>query len=203
MRTILKMLKSKARDQIQFLSQRKTLACLLGSFLSVFLVCTPAHAYPTIYNIGVPIITQDYPKWCWAACGASTVNYYGGNTSQYMFSFYTKDSIVIEYASVSEVSNGLSHYSLHNHPFAGTMNYATIQGNSYNQGRPALAALIPSSGSNIVGHMVVITGFASLSGGENNVILMDPAYSSYRTITHSALLSNSNYYWGATIDQIY
>ncbi len=120
-----------------------------------------------------------------------------------MFSFYTKGNIIVAYASVSEVGNGLTYYGLHNHPFAGTMNYATIQGNCYNQGRPALAALFPSSGSNVIGHMVVITGFASLPDGENNVILMDPAYSSYRTITHAALLSSNNYYWGATIDQIY
>ncbi len=179
---------------------RKTLACLMMGILSVFLFTAPVYALPSSHDIGMPMITQSNNKWCWAACGASTVNYYGGNTTQAMFSLNTKGNIIIDYATVNEVCYGLTQYSLHNHGYTGTMGYSAIQVNCYNQGRPALVALFPLMG---VGHMVAITGYETIPGQGDHVILMDPAYSSYRYMTYSALVSSNGYSWQATIDQIY
>ena len=181
--------------------RKKILICLLIGVLSAFLSAAPVYAIPSYHDICLPFITQDYPKWCWAACGASTVNYYGGNINQANFSFNTTNSVIVRYASVAEVGNGLSYYALHNHPYVGTMGYSAIQTNIYSQARPVLVALFPSSGS--IGHMVAITGYEKNAGEPDQVILMDPAYSNYRYITHAALYSSDGYSWQATIDQIY
>ena len=82
------------------------------------------------------------------------------------------------------------------------LSYQDIQNNCYNQGRPVIAGLLPSAGSSVIGHMVVITGYLNQSGS-NEVILMNPTYTSYQYVTYSNLVSNSVRYWYETIDQIY
>lgn len=183
--------------------RKKVIAYLVVGVMLTFLFAAPVHATPSSHDIGMPMVTQVYPEWCWAACGASTVNYYGGNTTQSIFSYYAKGYTIIDYGTVIEVCNGLTHYSLHNHPYVGTMGFSAIQTNCYTQGRPALVALFPSTGSNTIGHMVAITGYEVVSGVGNHVILMDPAYSSYRYMTYAALVSSNGYSWRVTIDQIY
>ena len=42
--------------------------------------------YPPNYNTGVPMTHQVKDHWCWAACGAAIVNYYGVSITQYNFS---------------------------------------------------------------------------------------------------------------------
>ena len=168
---------------------------LLLSGILLSLIKVPVHAIPMDYNIGVPIVQQAKTNWCWAACGAAVINYYGGNITQYNFSFIVKgDSVNNDTATMAEEVYGLVSYGRHTHSFVGSLSFQDIQQNIYNWKRPIIVGLI-------YGHMVVISGYYAASGTGNEAVVMDPdpTYSGYQYWNMTSL---SNY-WYETINQIY
>lgn len=186
------------------------LSCLLAACIMSSLISSPVFAYPTNYNTGVPMTHQVKDHWCWAACGAAIVNYYGGSITQYNFSSIVKGNTTNNVgATLSEEIYGLNHYGIHTNGFTGTLTYQSIQQNSYSWHRPVVAGLLASAGStntyNATGHMTVITGYMSTSGDPNTVVLMDPWFYNYQYKLYSFITNSNNgdYYWYQTIDQVY
>ena len=198
-------MKSHRKKLLRF---KRMICCILAACIISIFVASPAYAIPSTYNTDIPMTHQVKTFWCWAASGASIVNYYGGSITQYNFSTIVKgNSTNNSSASMAEELYGLSHYGLHTHNIITTISYQDIQYNSYNLKRPVIVGLQASAGSSYTyqatGHMLVITGYMSTSGEPNTVILMDPWYYSYQYVTYSSLVSNSDYYWYETVDGIY
>jgi hypothetical protein len=160
----------------------------------------PVFAIPSNYSIGVPIVTQSLSNWCWAACGASTVNYYGGSITQANYCYTTIGSYSNTVVPMSTMAGGLTSYGLNNHVVSGHLSYQGIQSESYTFHRPIVAGCVYYSG---IGHIVLVQGYRTNSFGVDQVICMDPAYNSYQYIDYSAFVSNLSYFWAESIDSIY
>ncbi len=160
----------------------------------------PVFAIPSNYSIGVSVVTQSQSNWCWAACGASTVNYYGGSITQADYCHTTIGSYLNVTISMNDMAGGLTSYGLNNRIVSGHLSYQGIQSESYSFHRPVVAGCVYYAG---YGHMVLIQGYRTTTYGVDQVICMDPAYSSYQYIDYSEFVSNSSYYWALSIDLIY
>lgn len=177
----------------------RKLLCFIISLILIFsVVILNVRAYPTIDSINLPIETQQKSHWCWAACGASILNYYGVYVSQGDFSITVKGNITNNDPATiyPEVQNGLLYYGLTNHGFAGTLSFSSIQSNIYVYERPILARLEKSNHNG--SHLVVLMGYNMSLG--NDVMYMNPSYSSYQYDTYSSFVSNTYYYWTHTLD---
>ncbi|MBR4768258.1 MAG: hypothetical protein IK088_04690 [Lachnospiraceae bacterium] len=169
---------------------------IMFSFLT-----SPIQAAPTSYNINVPIVQQAYDKWCWAACGASVVNYYGGNITQYNFSYTVQHSYNNVGKSFNDVANGLAQYGINSSLTTGPVDYSTVQYNSYNLSRPLLIGICSLTNSSY-GHMVLISGY-TMTASDDRLILMNPEMSSYWTPPYANIVSAYPYYWAETMENIY
>lgn len=181
----------------------KAFAKLLFSIVLVIsLFSHSVYAYPTIFHINVPIVQQAKSNWCWAACGASLVNYCNGSSiTQYNFSSTVKSNTTNNStATMTELCNGLTHYGVHNHLISGIISFDTIQANSHGQSRPVLARWSWAD-SSLPGHVVVINGFDTSIG--SYVMYMNPSASSYQVESYSYFVSNTYRHWTHTVDQIY
>ena len=110
--------------------KKRMLSVFLLISILFSLIIVPVHAIPMDYSIGVPVVHQADTNWCWAACGAAVINYYGGNITQYNFSFIVKgNSVNNDTATMAEEVYGLVSYGLHTHSFIGSLSFQDIQQN--------------------------------------------------------------------------
>ena len=192
---------------------------ILCVLLSVLLVCgfTLSVSATTSVELAVPQIQQvQGSNWCWAACGASTVNYLTSYTiTQQDFYTNTTKLSIYDYsksALCSEVLVGLKYYGLNgtytNHMTVGSSQLLSMSqiSNQLSADMPifALKGRYTDLGIAInIGHYYLIRG--CIDGNtvlSDYVSLMDPDTGSYVLMSYSSWCDSTSAYWHATIYNI-
>ncbi|MGI6704869.1 MAG: C39 family peptidase [Clostridia bacterium] len=130
-------------------------------------------AYPSDKCLWVPVMKQEKSKWCWAACGASTLTYKGYSHTQKGFyvDVFQDYAYTDKGATLAQICTGLKRSHTGHSPMTyatvvyKTIEYSLIQDQIY-KNRPIIALR--------EAHAVVVHGYRTETSGNQYVRYMDP-----------------------------